>query len=149
MMGASSQHDPYDVAKADYFPKAQAQILLQKAEEDAVTQLAALAGQVVLIQDTPLLPENPLDCLRTHGSDSVTECQWQQDMARQGFPWSRAHLGETWAVLDMNDLICPKGLCSEIQGDMITYRDTHHLTNSFVLSLRDHFDQRLSALLHL
>ncbi|WP_426416296.1 acyltransferase family protein [Aestuariirhabdus sp. LZHN29] len=50
-------------------------------------------------------------------------------------------------VLNLNDLVCPKGICSALSSDgIIVYRDSHHLTNSFVLSQADAIKSRIDRL---
>ncbi len=49
-------------------------------------------------------------------------------------------------ALDMTDQICPGGTCAPEQGGVITYRDTSHLTATFVQSLAPALGSRLEHL---
>lgn len=59
---------------------------------------------------------------------------WQQQAA--------ARFGNVTA-LDMNQLVCPNGECAAERGDMVVYRDSQHLTASFVQSLSGELAQKL------
>ncbi len=57
----------------------------------------------------------------------------------------RAMTGQSSEVidLDLNDQICPRGLCLPEQNGIVTYSDTHHLTAAFVRSLAPILLERL------
>ncbi|NNE38317.1 MAG: hypothetical protein HKN08_08430 [Gammaproteobacteria bacterium] len=50
-------------------------------------------------------------------------------------------------LLDLNDLACPEDICSAITADnVIVFRDSQHLTDSFVRSQVPFIRQRLESL---
>ena len=38
---------------------------------------------------------------------------------------------------DMSDIICPNGICTGLLNGLVMYRDSDHLTASFVQTLED------------
>lgn len=51
-------------------------------------------------------------------------------------------------LLNLNDLVCPDSNCSALSKDgVVVYRDSFHLTNSFVLSMIPQARQRLKQLI--
>ena len=48
--------------------------------------------------------------------------------------------------LDVSDLVCPGGICSAANDSYLVYRDTVHLTNTFVVSIVPAIKQKLLTL---
>ncbi|SDC94145.1 Peptidoglycan/LPS O-acetylase OafA/YrhL, contains acyltransferase and SGNH-hydrolase domains [Sanguibacter gelidistatuariae] len=46
-------------------------------------------------------------------------------------------------VLDMNDVICPDGMCPAVMGEVLVYRQASHLTKTFVESTKNILEPRL------
>lgn len=108
-------------------------------------RLTAAAKQVVVIPGTPHLSfDGPL-CLERHrnsapgaagdgdacrealASVQVVNVTGYLERAVQRFPNAR--------LLDLNDLVCPQGICAARDGDgRVVFRDDKHLTDSFVRS---------------
>jgi peptidoglycan/LPS O-acetylase OafA/YrhL len=51
------------------------------------------------------------------------------------------------SVLDLNDIICPEGMCPAVMGEVLVYRQGSHLTKTFVESTRPILEERLIAAL--
>lgn len=75
-----------------------------------------------------LSPEGRLErgpCLARHRLKHIAPVTRSLDMAASRFP--NVHL------LDLNDLVCPGGICSAVSDEgVVVFRDSHHLTDSFV-----------------
>ena len=102
---------------------------------------------VVGIRDTPRMngnvpacleknPEDPLACGVAAADTLAPEAPVQSVASRGG-----VHL------LDFTDLICPQGYCTPVIGNVIVYRDSDHLTSTFLRTTLPWFTQRLDAAL--
>jgi len=47
-------------------------------------------------------------------------------------------------MLDMNNYVCPEGICSATQQGIIVFRDSQHLTASYAASLGHKLAEKLS-----
>lgn len=112
--------------------------------ERVLSVLSPDSGHVYLIRGTPHLPFDGPECLagrnwlpwlsmakrrceasasNPHGDDVF---RWLQEAA--------SHFGNVTAI-DMNPLICPNGKCSAQRDGQVVFRDSQHLTASFVRTL--------------
>jgi hypothetical protein len=48
-------------------------------------------------------------------------------------------------LIDVNSLICEPTICPPIVGNVVVYRDTHHLTQTYIGSLAPYFLRKLEA----
>jgi hypothetical protein len=91
--------------------------------------------------------QNIPDCLsRPWGS--IAGCSRDREAAVVDDPptvlATRAMAGRV-PLVDLNDLICGAGTCSPVVGDVLVYRDVHHLSRTYVLTLEPYLDRRLTA----
>jgi peptidoglycan/LPS O-acetylase OafA/YrhL len=100
-------------------------------EQRTLERLAAVAP-IVVLRGTPWLKEDALACLRrARGSD---RCVWQlRDLVvKTNFPRTPpTSLPAGARILDLNDLVCPDGLCRVVSDGQVVFFDQHHLTASF------------------
>jgi hypothetical protein len=97
--------------------------------------LSQRAGKVVLLAETPYLNFDPIDCL---ADDSVTRC----DPARQlsvddEYAAIEARAAEAGGaeLLSINDVVCPGLTCPVVVDGIVAYRDSQHLTGSYMARL--------------
>jgi peptidoglycan/LPS O-acetylase OafA/YrhL len=115
--------------------------------------LSASAGKVYVLRSTPRLSFDGPDCLAErvsrpawlnvgHGCAASSEDK-QYDLV---YGWLRQAVANfsNVKVLDMNDLVCPKGTCAAMQGNVIVFRDSVHVSATFAESLASEFGRRLS-----
>jgi hypothetical protein len=118
---------------------------------------AGAARDVVLVSGTPSLSFDGPSCLEDPWrfsfrlSGGTRECEEAQTKTQSDEV--RAYLQEvasgfgSVSVLDLNDLVCPKRLCAASTSDgVVVYRDSSHLTASFVLSLVPSARERLMTM---
>jgi hypothetical protein len=79
---------------------------------------------------------NPPMCEFDRGLPRIVEVARQESLAARG-------LGSV-TLVDLSDRVCPGPRCMPVLGGVLVYRDRHHLTVSFVESLTDVLQQRLS-----
>jgi peptidoglycan/LPS O-acetylase OafA/YrhL len=110
-------------------------------------QMEGLGSQVVAIRETPEMGINVPDCVSAPGA-SLEDCDRALDRAVQDHgPMvlaTRAMGGEV-PLVDMTDLLCADRTCSPVIGHVLVYRDKHHLTKAYVMSLAPYLEDRLAA----
>jgi len=122
-----------------------------------LARLTAAADKVVVIPGTPILTFDGPSCLEEpyrfsfRLSDSRRECEEAQhdsgNLDVANYLELAAAEFEGASVLDLGDLICPDQRCSASTEDgMAVYRDSQHLTMSFVNTLIPEARERLVAL---
>ncbi|WP_181036503.1 acyltransferase family protein [Arthrobacter sp. B1805] len=103
---------------------------------------------VAVIRDTPAPAINVPDCVALNLGD-LTECSVPRSEAADDKGLAQlmaaASLPGTTAI-DLNDSICPATRCPAVIGDVLIYRDTDHLTASYVRSLTPRLAEPLEGL---
>jgi len=99
--------------------------------------LVARGSRIVAIRDTPEMLENTPTCVEKHSSDpsecavprtrAIAAADVLEDALRE-----RPDLG---TVLDMNDYFCDADTCHVTAGGVVIWRDQHHFTATYSLSL--------------
>ncbi|MFY7067349.1 acyltransferase family protein [Nocardiopsis changdeensis] len=130
----------------------------QGGEEDRVPMLAEgmtrlwgelgeVSGPIVALRDTPRQRRDVVECVARNPEDPG-ECTIPLSEAfKRDDPQERAVdslPGET-ALVDMSDLFCAGGECPAVIGNVMVYRDSGHITNTYVSLLTDHRGDRLDA----
>jgi peptidoglycan/LPS O-acetylase OafA/YrhL len=118
-------------------PAAEGGALWNGGLERTLANLAAVAGRVVLIGDTPRAQVDPPVCLSRHPED-VLACASPQRLALDS-----ARLAEERAVaataqagfVDPTAWVCPSEPCPVVIGRLLVYRDEHHMTATFARAL--------------
>ena len=125
------------VNNADDDPRAQGHSLAR--------MMARIPGKHAVIVDTPQSIYDPPACLSAN-LDNIWNCATPRNLA---FNWRYLKLEKTAVadsgatLIDMSDDICTGDPCPAVINKMIVYRDVHHLTETFALSLA----RRLGVLL--
>ncbi len=105
--------------------------------ETAIDGFAADAGGVGIIRDTPRPGFNMADCL-VGNAGRFTECAFPRS---EGVGRIGTGMAEVLATrpevedIDLTARICPRETCAPVVGGVVVYRDTNHLTDTFVRSL--------------
>jgi SGNH domain (fused to AT3 domains) len=96
-----------------------------------------IPGTVALLVDTPRSDVDVPACLAKH-PDAIERCTTSRTAA---FGWRHLRR-ETEAarltgatLVDMSDFVCPGDPCPPIIGNTLVYRDHHHLTATFAVSI--------------
>ncbi|RFA08374.1 hypothetical protein B7R54_03395 [Subtercola boreus] len=120
----------------------------QKGVTDMIDSLPS-GVPVIVIHDTPNQGATPAICLSAHLDDTTT-C----DATRKSAINKAIEAAETAGALaaaatpiTMNDYICNESTCPNIIGNVIVYRDSHHLTATFSSTLSDALYQRIKPFL--
>jgi peptidoglycan/LPS O-acetylase OafA/YrhL len=114
----------------------------QEAERRLLDALAAVAP-IVVMRDTPRLPEDPITCLRRERD--ADKCKWSIDrLGGQKYPKTPVSgLPPNARVLDLNARLCPGGVCRAASDGWGLMTDPHHLTARTSRLFRDAFVNEL------
>ncbi|GAB2519034.1 acyltransferase family protein [Microbacterium petrolearium] len=152
MDDALLQGEPYDVLlattkRADTFSQARVDEYTSAWE-----RLEERGTQVVVVTDNPGLSESTADCIATRPLAEVASgsCTFGEDEGYSGPDLMLAaaeQSGHRFDVVDLRDLYCTQGRCPAVIGNVIVYRDTHHLTATYARSLARPLIDRLQQVL--
>ncbi|TDA95480.1 acyltransferase family protein [Halomonas marinisediminis] len=97
---------------------------------------------VVAIADTPKHQVEPAECIeKDPGCYSVYSEVIRDD------PILRAHdMDPRIELIDMNDVLCSSEICPMVIGNVVVWRDKHHLTASYSNNLYEIFYRRVKRL---
>ncbi|CAN5202391.1 acyltransferase family protein [soil metagenome] len=106
--------------------------LYRKALHAMIARLLESAAKVVLIKDTPVLPEEPLLCLvRNPGHEEL--CTWPavSVLSSDAYIPDLTDFGGRVEILDLNGEICPGGACHAVADGKVIFYDQSHITATF------------------
>ncbi|MDN3240604.1 acyltransferase family protein [Glycomyces tritici] len=117
--------------------------------QETLDRIQGAGAQVVTIADTPRSTESIPECVSLH-MDSLQDCSIPQAEGIR-LPERRA---DTMAlqeaagavVIDPVDWFCTQGTCPVIAGDILMYRDAHHMTTHYAASLEGLLEDALPEL---
>nr|WP_305095266.1 acyltransferase family protein [Prescottella sp. R16] len=106
---------------------------------------------LVGIRDTPWLehdgvPYRAADCLATRGEDAGT-CGIDRGLVLADVDPART-AAEDYAnvqTIDLSDAVCRADRCRVVEGNVLIYRDSNHLTASYVRTLAPDLERELGA----
>ncbi|MGQ0464237.1 MAG: acyltransferase family protein [Sporichthyaceae bacterium] len=103
-----------------------------------VETLRKAAGDkpVILLQDNPYAPADPVNCLSAN-LGNVAACTYERAKGHYYNPTRYAAVAEAvgqagFRIVDTADWTCGETHCPVIVGNMLVYRDLGHLTDTFV-----------------
>ncbi len=104
------------------------------------TRIAEGGVEVIAIRDTPRMSVDIPECLSTPGK-SVDDCSRRRAgvLDRDGHPDPivlAAQQMPTLHLLDFSNLICNSRTCPAVANGILRWRDSHHLTATFVRELK-------------
>jgi peptidoglycan/LPS O-acetylase OafA/YrhL len=113
-----------------------------------IDELEPYTDHIVIMQVIPQTESPMIDCLSTEASPSSCD-------SPVFTPRGTSELENAWAkiaasrsdvsVIDLDNLICPDGVCpSEVDG-VVTFRDENHLTDQYAASLVDDLVNKLKG----
>jgi hypothetical protein len=119
-----------------YFSDAEADPVVKDGYEALFRALKPLAGRVVLLKDIPYVNRDPGACLSV-GAPDLGDCLFQERAARTQPIQDQADAARAEGVeaVDTAQWFCWHNACPAVVGDMITYRDSGHMTNEYSASL--------------
>lgn len=116
--------------------------------------ISSSAGHIYLLRATPEMPFDGPACLADRSwlpgflarqNPCHAPAFSQQNTNVYGWLQQVAHRYGNVTTIDMDDLVCPGGECDAERQGMVVFRDTQHLTATFVQSLTPALADRLQA----
>jgi hypothetical protein len=106
------------------------------------SKLTAAGIEVVAIRTTPQFPFDVPDCLSKYEPDRE-KCSLPRKRAIEAEdPITQAAKSAKGVVMaDMTDAICSSERCEPVVGNVLVYRDVHHLTSTYAASLAPFLDR--------
>ena len=104
----------------------------------------------LVLQDTPLMPEDLHTCLESSGVEPVGCGVSRSQAFDRDDPqvFAANTLDDTVQLLDMSDRFCAEGVCSPVIGNVVVYRDSHHMTASYAQLLAEELEERIDGPTH-
>ncbi|WP_234401756.1 acyltransferase family protein [Thermobifida halotolerans] len=117
-------------------------LLWNRLEEAGIT--------VVALRDTPTTRSRVVECVDLHSPD-VDPCTRERDTALRGedpqvIAAEEGRVGDVH-IVDMNDRFCLDNNCPAVIGNVIVYRDSHHITATYSRLLSEDLGERIDAAL--
>ena len=110
-------------------------------------KMSAAGTRVVAIRETPEMGTNVPDCISAPGG-TIAGCSADAATALADSPpavaATRALHGKV-PLVDLTRFLCREGTCPPVIGNVLVYRDAHHLTRTFSVSLAPYLEEDLMA----
>ena len=104
--------------------------------------------QVLAIEHTPRLEVEIPECVATHQHEpNVCGRALSEATARYDPQVDAARRVDTAQTINLNSVICDREFCSPILGNVLVYRDSHHLTATFSRTLGPALASRIVSML--
>ncbi|MCJ0978221.1 acyltransferase [Rhodococcus sp. ARC_M12] len=108
-------------------------------------QLAADGVGILGVRDTPWLAYRAIDCL-ADGGDATSCGIWRDEALDPVNPALAASFQlPGFSALDLSDAVCDTTVCRVEQGNVLIYRDEHHLTATYVRTLTSELGRQLGT----
>lgn len=104
---------------------------------DLWRHIAPFTQHLVIMADTARWPTDPNDCVGTDCATSIKDLLTPDPLVEAAQRFKAAHL------LDFNTHICPHGTCQPVTGNVLIWRDRHHLTATYSKTLAPLLNARL------
>lgn len=113
--------------------------------ETTLTDLTAAGIEVIALRDMPRMDLHQGECVREKGEDSP-DCAppVPEDLtAERPDAALLAEQAEGVHPIEINDLVCPEGVCSPVIGNVRVSIDPDHISATYAESMQDAVDARL------
>ena len=137
----------YRIADGPDRPSQGLRLVTAERIEAMLRQLERSSETVWLLAETPRFTTEQLACLQ--GDPPVDACA-TEDHSALDENFARTERTATMAtgthLLSINDRICPDEECQAIEGDVVVFRDMHHVSATFMAGLAHRVGARIDAL---
>lgn len=111
-----------------------------EVEHAILARLSASTSALVVLRDSPWLPESPIDCLLRHPRNEGV-CHWPYEEVRHSTAYPLADdLPSNATVLDLSEKLCPNGTCRAFESGHVVMGDRSHLRPHFAVTLASEFE---------
>lgn len=118
---------------------------------ESISGLPEHVKEVIVIRDVPRMKRGVIQCLErleTRAQLKPGACSSPRDVALIDDPLAEAarRLGGRVHLFDFTDAFCTQSRCSPVIHNALAYRDTHHLTETFAITLASRYARELKAI---
>lgn len=118
---------------------------LEDGYADAWSQIQDAGVGLTVILDTPRPSFDVPECI-AENEDNLTECAADRSeaMSSSGYEGMLAAAEATGTdAIDMSDALCSPEACAPVVGDVIVWRDGHHITATYAETLAGSMERKL------
>jgi hypothetical protein len=108
---------------------------------------------ILAMRDTPWLlrgskPFFPADCIADGGNGISCGIRRTDVLAKTNpaLPWVNRF--PLMKPLDMSDAICRKDVCRAVEGNVLIYHDSHHISKTYMSTMTDELGRQIGAATH-
>lgn len=115
-----------------------------KVPQEYIDQWEKLDGytDIFAIRDNPRVLVKPTDCLARE--DEYDCSRPRTDVLSDVLPWENTeNIPDNVYFADMSDYFCIDGKCPQVIGNVIVYRDFHHISAAYAATLADGLEPML------
>lgn len=108
-------------------------------------EAARHTDRLVAMRDIPVTDRDVFECLEEH-NDDLSQCSVPREVAFEDVdPQVQAAraMEDDVHLLDMSDLFCGDDRCAPVIGNVVVYRDYHHMTASYSQMLSEELAERI------
>ncbi|QKJ20357.1 acyltransferase family protein [Microbacterium hominis] len=109
-----------------------------------------LGARILVLADNPRVDQVAFDCVLRSGQDAVEAqgCAVEQHaaLAPRDILAEAAESSQLAQIIDLGDLYCVEGTCPLVAGDVMIYRDLHHITATYSREIAPVLAERLASL---
>ncbi|NLU79731.1 acyltransferase [Micromonospora sp. HNM0581] len=121
-----------------------------EALRETWAEIASAELPVVVLRDTPYHRYDIAECVSVN-HNRLTRCASPRSQALEGGGGpaheQAASSNDNVHLVDLNEAICPQDRCAPVIGGVLVYRDSNHLTATYVRTLTPRLDHALGRLL--
>ncbi|MDE3719923.1 acyltransferase family protein [Nocardiopsis sp. N85] len=112
-------------------------------------EVAESSTPIVAVRDTPRQRRDVVECVARNDEDPRGCAIPEEEAFERDDPQEEAvdDLAGRAVLVDMSDLFCTGEECPAVIGNVIVYRDSGHITNTYMSLLADHLGERLDEAL--
>lgn len=99
--------------------------------------------RVIAVRDTPRMPSDIPECLANHGFGDPACARERSEVYADDPPWTGQDIPESVDLIDLLDHVCGPEYCDPVVGNVVVYRDQHHLSTMYAESLAPILDDAL------
>jgi len=111
-----------------------------------LSQLREQGFAALAIAETPWMGTDMADCVSLH-LDSLADCARPRDQALADRVVAEAARRSSTPWVDLDDRLCTQAVCPAVIGDVLIYRDRHHLTATYSATLAPFLAERMGRAL--
>ncbi|MDF2916400.1 MAG: hypothetical protein K0S70_617 [Microbacterium sp.] len=109
--------------------------------------VSATSTPILVVRDNPNWDQSPVECLADSADGAACVESLDRAFSNRDPQVAAAEGMPRVALLDLTPVYCPEDVCRAAIGGTAVYRDAHHLSRSFALSLAPALEQRIDAAL--